>query len=428
MDFAFLTLGCKVNQYETQAMQHSVSAAGHNVVSPDAQPDVLVINSCTVTAESDRKTRQLLHRWRRALPHAVIVLTGCLPQAFPDSTAALDTADVLMGNASNERLLQNVEGCLRTGERVIDIERHSKQERFSTPAIDRFPERTRAYIKIQDGCERCCTYCIIPTARGFVRSKPPNEISDEVRALAANGHREIVLVGINLSTYGKDLSLNLCDAVDAACAEDGIERVRLGSLEPDLFTDEMLARLAAQPKFCPQFHLALQSGCDATLKRMNRHYDTAFFLDLVERIRAEFKNSSITTDVMVGFPGEDENEFGQSVAFVKKVGFARCHVFAYSRREGTFAAKMPGQVTRAVKAERSSKMIAAAAECEHDFLSSQVGQTAFVLFETNENGVNRGYTPNYTLVCAAGGDMHGAIAQVKLTQALDDRMIGEIIE
>ncbi len=426
MKFAFFTLGCKVNQYESSAMQTEVCAAGHTAVPVEAEPEVLVINSCTVTAESDRKTRQALRRFRRALPQAVIVLTGCLPQAFGDTFNALTDADIVMGNASNERLINNVERFLATGERVCDIESHARGELFKTPPICKFPERTRAYLKIQDGCERFCTYCIIPKARGFVRSKAPDAIRTECETLAANGHKEVVLVGINLSTYGKDIGLNLCDAVDAVCATDGIERVRLGSLEPDLFNDDMLKRLKAQPKFCPQFHLALQSGCDATLRRMNRHYDSAFFLDLVTRIRALFEDSSITTDIMVGFPGESEEEFEQSVAFVKKVGFARSHVFAYSRREGTPAAKMPQQISNAEKHARSQAMIKAAFEAEQAFLQGQVGAVMKVQFETYDNGVNRGYTPNYTLVYVEGDDLSGSIRDVRLTAVRDDVMTGEL--
>lgn len=428
MKYSFYTLGCKVNQYESGAMQLAVTEAGHQVVPTDGEPDVVVVNSCTVTAESDRKTRQIVRRFRRMLPHAIIVLTGCLPQAFPDDAEMLDAADVLLGNGSNNRLVENVDKFSRTGERVVDIEKHERGEKFTTPVIEKFPERTRAYVKIQDGCERFCTYCIIPYARGFVRSKSPDDIRSEVEQLSANGHKEIVLVGINLSTYGKDCGLNLCDAVDAACQVESIDRVRLGSLEPDLFTDEMLERLKAQPKFCPQFHLALQSGCDATLKRMNRHYDTAFYYDLVERIRNRFDNCSITTDIMVGFAGETDDEFRQSVDFVKKVGFARSHVFAYSRRAGTPADKMPDQVTKSVKEQRSHEMIKTAAECEESFLRSQIGMTVPVLFESFENGVNRGYTPNYTHVSAAGPQKHGQIVNVTLTDVCGDGCIGKIAE
>ncbi len=428
MKYAFYTLGCKVNQYETSVMQRAVTMAGHAVVLDSAEPDVVVINSCTVTAESDRKTRQVVRRFRRAHPSAVIVLTGCLPQAFPDDAASLDAADVLLGNGSNNRLAQSVDRFLLSGERVIDIVAHKRGEQFDTPPIEQFPERTRAYLKIQDGCERYCTYCIIPTARGCIRSKTPEQIKDEVTALAQNGHKEIVLVGINLSTYGRDLGLDLCDAVDAVCSVEGVERVRLGSLEPDLFTDETLRRLALQPKLCPQFHLALQSGCDSTLHRMARQYDTAFYADLVKRIRLAFTNSSITTDVMVGFAGETEEEFEQSVTFVKKIGFARSHVFAYSRRAGTPADRMKGHLNRSVKEERSRIMITATKECEREFLQTQVGLICPVLFEVCENGICRGYTPNYTLVqVKSDRPLDGEVVSVRLIEAKDDYCLGEII-
>ena len=423
MKIAFSTLGCKVNQYETSVLEREARAAGHTPVALDGEPDAVVLNSCTVTAESDRKTRQMLHRFRRAFPRAVIVVTGCLPQAFPERIAPED-ADVVLGNAANGRLFADLTRFLESGERVVDIVPHERGERFTTPTLDRFPERTRAYIKSQDGCERFCTYCIIPKARGFVRSKTPDAIAEEAARLLENGHKEIVLVGINLSTYGRDLGCDLADAVDAVCALPGLGRVRLGSLEPDLFTDEMLARLQAQPAFCPQFHLALQSGCDATLHRMNRHYDTAFFADLAARVRAAFPGAALTTDIMVGFPGETEEEFAQSLAFVRQIGFSRCHVFAYSRRPGTPAASLPDQVTAAQKQARSAAMIAAAAESEQAYLAALIGSEQAVLFESWEAGVNKGYSATYVTVRAAGPDRRGEIRPVSITGLLGDGLVG----
>jgi threonylcarbamoyladenosine tRNA methylthiotransferase MtaB len=428
MNFAFYTLGCKVNQYETAAMERRIVSAGHRIVSSDGQPDVFVINSCTVTAESDRKTRQLVRKYRRLFPHAVIVLTGCMPQAFPDDAAKLDAADVVLGNSTNERLTEAVERYLATGERVCMIAPHQKGEKYSTPTVEHFYERTRAYLKIEDGCDRFCSYCIIPTARGRVRSKPIDEITAEVTELAANGHKEIVLVGINLSSYGSDIGCDLCDAVDAVCAVEGVRRVRLGSLEPDLFTDDMLRRLRSQDKLCPQFHLSLQSGCDATLRRMNRHYDSAFYADLVERIRREFDSPAITTDIMVGFAGETDDEFAESLEFCRRISFSGAHVFAYSHRIGTVAANAPNQVPKAVKEQRSRAMIAAMDECKSAFLQSHIGRICPVLFESGSDGVNEGYTADYVYVkVLCDTDLCGEMRDVLITQVRDGVCFGELV-
>ncbi len=333
MNIYFYTLGCKVNQYESQVMGELLEASGHSVVTDISAADVAVINSCTVTAESDRKTRQAVRRMRRKLPNGVIILAGCMPQAFPQDADVLSEADIITGNTSPEKIPELLDRFLKNGDRVVEILPHTEKEDYTTPSITRFEERTRAYMKIEDGCDRYCTYCTIPKARGAVRSRPLEEIEAEAEKLALNGFKEIVLVGINLTSYGKDTGLNICDAVTAASRPEGIKRVRLGSLEPDHISNETLEKLSKEEKFCPQFHLALQSGSDATLKRMNRRYDTAFYRDLVKRIREKFENCSVTTDIMVGFAGETEEEFGQSVAFLKEIGFARSHVFAYSRRE-----------------------------------------------------------------------------------------------
>lgn len=428
MNIAFYTLGCKVNQYETQSLREEFTKKGHTVVPDSAYFDCIVINSCTVTAESDRKTRQQLNRFRRENPNAVIVLTGCMVQALGDKTAELTGADIIAGNTDVGKIVSLAEDFFAKKERIVEIRPHTKEETFNTPSITEFAERTRAFMKIEDGCERYCTYCIIPYARGFVRSKPIDEIRREAEALAKNGYVEIVLVGINLSAYGKGESINLCDAVDAVCEVEGIKRVRLGSLEPDHISDGMLERFKAQEKFCPQFHLSLQSGCDATLKRMNRHYDTAFYADLVERIRKIFPEAAISTDIMVGFPGETEEEFQESIAFLKKISFAKTHVFAYSRRSGTLADKMPDQITKAEKNCRSRKMIAAATLCEQEFLNSLVGKEVSVLFETLENGKNSGYTPNYARVSVKGAQfLGGAVKKVKILSVTGDICEGELL-
>lgn len=428
MNIAFYTLGCKVNQYETEVMREAFESKGHTVVSDGMPFDVIIINSCTVTAESDRKTRQAVHRFKRQNPNAVVVLTGCMAQAFSEDAKALTDADVVIGNTDVSKIYEKV--CEYNNNRIFEVLPHPRDERFNTPSIESFAERTRAYMKIQDGCDRFCTYCIIPTARGWLRSKPLDEITKEAEKLANNGFIEAVLVGINLTSYGKETGgeINICDAVEAVAKVDGIKRIRLGSLEPDHITDETLTRLSKIDKFCPQFHLSLQSGCDATLRRMNRHYDTAFYRDLVQRIRKAFPDSAITTDIMVGFAGETEEEFEASVNFAKEIGFAKAHVFAYSRRAGTMAYNMPNQVTKAEKSKRSHLMIKATAETEAEFIKSHLGKTVEVLFETMENDYAVGYTKNYLYVKVKSNTAHtGELLNVKITDCEKEFAIGEII-
>lgn len=428
MKVAFYTLGCKVNQYETEAMREAFAAAGHTVV-PDSAPfDAIVINSCTVTAESDRKTRQTVRRFRKERPDAAIILTGCMVQAFSSEAQALSEADVIAGNTDVKKIVKYAEKFLSDGERIFEVQKHKKEERFNTPALTDFAERTRAYMKIEDGCERFCTYCIIPTARGFVRSKPLDEIKAEAEALSKSGFSEIVLVGINLTSYGKGEGFDLADAVDAVCSVEGIKRVRLGSLEPDHMSDEMLLRFKRQDKFCPQFHLSLQSGCDETLKRMNRHYDTAFYRDLVSRIRKSFENAAVTTDIMVGFAGETEEEFEKSLAFAREIGFAKAHIFAYSRRAGTVAYALPNQVSNAEKARRSRLMSEATLKTESEFLSSLTGKVFPVLFETAQDGFAEGYTANYSRVRVKSDEPHtGEILNVKIIKSEKDYCLGEFV-
>ena len=425
MNILFHTLGCKVNQYETEAMREALLNLGHTN-DKSLQVDAIIINSCTVTAESDRKTRQLVRRMRRQYPDAVITLTGCMVQAFPEEANKMTEADIIIGNRDVSKVIDTINNykC----KRIFEINKHQNGDHYNTIGLSNFNERTRAFMKIQDGCDRFCTYCIIPFARGRVRSRAVNDIKAEAERLANNGYCEIVLVGINLTSYGKGEDFNLCDAVDAVCQVDGIKRVRLGSLEPDHITDEMLNRFKAQPKFCPQFHLSLQSGCDQTLKRMNRHYDSVFYEDLVKRIRNTFTNAAITTDIMVGFAGESEDEFNQSLEFAKKIGFARAHIFAYSRRSGTVAAGLKNQVNNSDKQARAHLMAEVTKQTETDFLNSQIGNTYPVLFEAQENGLAEGYTPNYTRVIVNTKKvLTGQILDVLIKSVNDDYCVGEII-
>ena len=419
MNFYFYTLGCKVNQYESQMLAEMLIAAGHNIVSKPEKADGVIINSCTVTAESDRKTRQAVRRFRRLLPNGIIALLGCMPQAFPADAESLCEADIVSGNSTPERLPEFIKNFAENGQRIVDVTPHKRREKYTTPALCNFSERTRAFMKIEDGCDRYCTYCTIPKARGDIRSRALADIEKEAENLAKNGFVEIVLVGINLTSYGKDTGLDICDAVKAAAKPVGIKRIRLGSLEPDHISDETLKKLAEIPEFCPQFHLALQSGSDATLKRMNRHYDTAFYRDLVGRIRAKFENCSITTDIMVGFAGETEKEFAESLDFYKEIGFARGHVFAYSRRAGTVAAALKEQVSPADKDARAKLMGKAAKDCEEAFIRTQIGKTADVLFETCKGGVNEGYTENYTrVILKSNENFSGKIVNLTLTKEM----------
>ncbi len=427
MNAYFYTLGCKVNQYETQAMRRMLDEAGYttaefNVGQPDIGEAVLVINSCTVTGESDRKLRQLLRRVHREHPQATLVLTGCFPQAFPAEAETLPEPHIILGNAARRELPERLEQYAASQCRIVAIGPHGKA--YESLSICEFQDRTRAFVKIEDGCDRFCSYCIIPYARGRVRSKPLSELRTEVAALAAQGYREIVLVGINLTAYGKDTGDSIADAVEAACEPDGIRRVRLGSIEPDHVTDEVLRRLAACDKLCPQFHLALQSGCDATLRRMNRHYTTDEYRTLCARLREQFPDCAITTDIMVGFPGETEEEFEQSLAFAEDIAFSRMHCFSYSRRRGTKAASVPDQIPNTEKLRRSRRMIAAGERSRVAYESALVGRTVTVLPETEQpDGRLLGYTDTYVPVLLRGVSA-GVLTPVRITAYEDGVCVG----
>lgn len=427
MKVSFYTLGCKVNQYESEAMSELFENRGYSIVKPSENPDILIVNSCTVTAESSRKTRQQIHKYRKLYPNCVIVLTGCMSQAFPEESAKILEADIILGNTEYLKIVDICEEFIAEKTRKISINSHLKGEIFEPLSVSNFSERTRAYIKIEDGCDRFCSYCIIPTARGRVRSKSLELIKKEAENLANKGFQEIVLVGINLSDFGKDTKCELGDAVLAVAEINGIKRIRLGSLEPDQISERTFKILSNCEKFCPQFHLSLQSGCDKTLKNMNRHYNSEFYENLVSQIRRYFENPSITTDIMVGFAGETEEDFIDSLNFCKKIGFARSHVFAYSIRKGTAAEKLSGHVTNSVKESRSRIMIEAMQKCESDFCNSEIGKTVSVLFETESDGYFEGYSENYTKIkVKADENLQGQILNVKITEAHPNYCIGTI--
>ena len=331
MKAAFYTLGCKVNQCETEYMTELLQKAGYEIVAPSQDADVYIVNSCTVTATADQKTRQHVRKFKRAHPNSVIVLTGCMPQAYADSADKLPEADIVISNKSNAKLAAYLQAYFASCRRVVEIDRHQTGDPFAECSITSFSGRIRAFVKIEDGCNRFCSYCIIPYARGRIRSKPLPQLREELAVLGQNGYREVVLTGIHLSSYGVDFDgeRHLLDLIRAVHEIDGIARIRLGSLEPGIVTEEFAEEISRMPKMCPHFHLSLQSGCDATLKRMNRRYTSAEYYEKCEILRKYFGNPALTTDVIVGFPGETEEEFQESMAFVDKVRFYETHIFKY---------------------------------------------------------------------------------------------------
>lgn len=395
---ALHNLGCKVNAYETEAMQEMLEQAGYEIVPFREGADVYIINTCTVTNIADRKSRQMLHRARKMNPDAVVVAAGCYVQA-QEGKQPDPCIDIVIGNNHKKDLVQILEkyeqdrqnrtGAATVSEEdepggcLLEMEDINRTKEYESLHLSRTGEHTRAYIKVQDGCNQFCTYCIIPYARGRVRSRGMEDVAEEVRTLAANGYREVVLTGIHLSSYGIDFDgeRHLADLIRIVHDVEEITRIRLGSLEPGIITEEFARTLASMPKVCPHFHLSLQSGCDATLRRMNRRYSSGEFYEKCEILRKYFDDPALTTDVIVGFPGETEEEFEESFAFVDKVNFYETHIFKYSRREGTKAAVMEGQVSEQVKTERSGRMIALGEEKRSAYEKSFIGRNVEVLVE-----------------------------------------------
>lgn len=399
MKAAFYTLGCKVNQYETEYMAEILKNAGMQIVSHNEEADYYIINSCTVTATADQKTRQNVRKFKRQHPNSVVILTGCMPQAFPDQASALNEADIVLSNKSNDDILDLINQFNITHKRIVKIDKHQKGDEFSKCSINQFSERIRAFVKIEDGCDRFCSYCIIPMSRGRVRSKSLEDLKEEIAMLGKNGIKEIVLVGINLSSYGKGQGFNIVDAVKICNDDPNIKRVRLGSLEPDHITDEVIKGLAQCEKLCPQFHISLQSGCDKTLKDMNRHYNSDEYRRLCNKLRDTFDNATITTDIMVGFNDETEEDFKVSLQFAKEIGFEKVHTFPYSERQGTVASRKGDNVPKQEKERRTSVMIEETNKIRHEYFNKLIGAKEVVLFENNLGGnIYQGYTKNYVPV------------------------------
>ncbi len=421
---ALHNLGCKVNAYETEAMQEMLEQAGYEIVPFREGADIYIINTCTVTNIADRKSRQMLHRARKMNPDAIVVAAGCYVQAQAEKQEVDPCIDIVLGNNRKKDLIAVLEEYQQKkaeGECLEEVEDISRTKDYEPLSLTKPGDHTRAYIKVQDGCNQFCTYCIIPYARGRVRSREVEDVIREVRALAENGYREVVLTGIHLSSYGIDFDgeRHLLELIRAVHEVEGIRRIRLGSLEPGIITEKFAEALAALPKMCPHFHLSLQSGCDATLKRMNRRYTSGEYYEKCRILRKYFDRPALTTDVIVGFPGETEEEFRQSMEFVDKVDFYETHIFKYSRREGTKAAVMENQVSEQVKAQRSALMISLGEKKRRAYEESFVGSEVEVLVEEPDvidgRKVQTGHTKEYIKVALESGeDLRNQIVKVRI--------------
>lgn len=437
---AFHNLGCKVNAYESEVMQQKLRENGYQLVPFDSRADIYIVNTCTVTNMADRKSRQMLHRAKQRNPEAVVVAVGCYVQSGREHAEQDASIDLLVGNNRKKDIVEILEAYLRDretadktlgGTTILDINHTDEYEEMR---LRQTTDRTRAYIKIQDGCNQFCSYCAIPYARGRVRSRKEEDILAEIRGMAEAGYREVVLTGIHISSYGIDLDGQnrewgkLIDLVEMIQGIPGVERIRLGSLEPRIVTEETARRLAAVPGICPHFHLSLQSGCDATLKRMNRRYTTGEYFSAVEQLRKVFRRPAVTTDVIVGFPGETEEEFAQTKKFLKDIGFYEMHVFKYSKREGTAAAGMPGQVSEQVKTERSNELLAMERQQSMEFRRAYIGQAAEVLLEDVAEIDNRlwriGHTADYVKVAVkAEGTRENSMVKVPVKGFLTEEIL-----
>ena len=429
MKIGIYTLGCKVNQYETQAMEQELTARGHELVDFESPADAYIINTCSVTAVSDKKSRQMIRRAKKNSPDAVVAACGCYVQTHEEEAKSLGI-DLLMGTNDRARFLDRLEEAVKTRETVADIDDALRRRTFEVLPAGGMANRTRAMLKVEDGCVNFCTYCIIPYARGPVRSLPMDKAAEQVRALRAQGYRELVVTGIEISSYGHDLKdgTTLIDLLELIAREGGEMRIRLGSLEPRTVTREFCERAKKLPTLCPHFHLSMQSGCDATLRRMNRRYDTARYYESVELLREYFDDPAITTDLITGFPEETEEEFAETLAFLRHCGFARLHVFPYSIRPGTPAAKMT-QVPKAIKEERARRAIALGRELHEEYMEKCIGQVYPVLFEQPSGRHFSGHAPNYMEVLVdTKEDLHNRVLPVRITGTEGDALLGAITE
>jgi len=426
MKIAIYTLGCKVNQYETQAMERELARRGHTLVPFDGPADAYIINTCTVTAVSDKKSRQMIRRARKQSPDAVVAVCGCYPQTHPEDVKGLDV-DLIAGTGDRMKFLDLLEGAAREKEPVVRLDEALRRRTFEVLPAGGLAARTRAMLKVEDGCANFCTYCIIPYARGPVRSLPLEAAAAEVRRLKAEGYREIVVTGIEISSWGRDLpgKPQLIDLLELVCREGAGMRVRLGSLEPRTVTEEFCRRAAELPGLCPHFHLSMQSGCDATLRRMNRKYDTKRYKESVDILNEYFERPAVTTDLIAGFPGETEGEFAATLEFIRACGFAEMHIFPYSIRPGTPAAEME-QVSKQVKESRAARAAAVAEELHRAYLEGCVGHVYDVLYEQPADGLYQGHAPNYMVTAVRGEGLHNRTLPTRIVGVRDGVLLGEL--
>lgn len=431
--FFFRTLGCKVNQYETEAMEELFLKRGYDEAKSEEDCDVYVVNTCTVTATSDAKSRQQINRIKKKNPDAVVAVVGCYSQIAPEVIESMEHVDIILGTKGRSKIVDMVESFKENGKRIIEVGDVSKNRTFDELSITTEMDMTRAYIKIQEGCDMFCTYCIIPYARGHIASRKLGAIIVEAKTLAQNGFKEIVLTGIHVASYGKDQGgkIDLIDVIEEIAKIPGIERIRLSSIEPRWVTTEKLLRLKATGKFCDHFHLSLQSGCDKILKSMNRHYDTKIFSERIDLIREVFPDCGITTDVIVGFPDETEDDLNKTIEFCKKIGFSRIHIFPYSQRTGTPAAIFKNQVSPEIKKKRVSKLEKVEEALRFNFLEEHIGENGKVLFENETNDLNTmtGYTKNYIRVEAKRDENRiNKVSNVLFVTRDGDKLFAEVID
>ena len=396
---AFITLGCKVNQYESNGMAQKFIKKGYEVIDSTKKADIYIINTCTVTNMSDRKSRQMIRKTKELNPNAIIVACGCYAQVAKEELEKIEDIDLILGNNEKNDIVQFIENYIKTSKKESKIHDLMLQKDFIDLGEVTYTSKTRAVIKIQDGCDRFCSYCIIPYARGRVRSRKPENIKSEISKIAKEGIKEIVITGIHIASYGKDFKeeYKLIDLLEEINKIEGIKRIRLGSIEPLLITQEFVNRLKKLEKICPHFHLSLQSGCDDTLKRMNRRYTTNQFIEIVELLRKNFEDVILTTDIIVGFPGETEDEFNKTYKFLEKIKFYKMHIFKYSPRKGTKASIMPNQIDGSKKEERSQKLIELSNKNQKEYNEKYIGKQIEVLFEEKKEGYYHGHTKNYLL-------------------------------